>query len=124
MDSRDEFPDKQMRMGQEMEGSEEIQVLKDAEAYYSSMINSREEEIIQMLGKDTKILDEIMEEMKELDKNYNQLKNDLKDDIANDEIIEAMVQNYRMKLFILEDILNQLQKTNTQKDEEVNKVRL
>jgi hypothetical protein len=124
MDRREELLGEQAPTEQEMEGSEEIQVLKDAEAYYSSMINSREEQIIQMLGNDTKILDEIMEEMKELDQHYNQLKNDLKDDIASEEIIEAMVQNYRMKLFILEDILNQLQKTNTQKDEEVNKVRL
>jgi hypothetical protein len=124
MDSRDGLTKEQSKMGQDLEGFDEIQVLKDAEAYYSSMINSREEQIIQILGNDTKILDEIMEEMKELDMNYNQLKNDLKDDIASEEIIEAMVQNYRMKLFILEDILNQLQKTNTQKDEEVNKVRL
>lgn len=111
-------------MGQDMEGFEELQVLKDAEAYYTSMINSKEEQILQILGNDNKVMDQIMEEMNGLDDIYIQLKNDLKDDVANEEIIEAMVQNYRMKLFILEDILNQLQKTNTNRDEEVKKISL
>ena len=108
----------QTQMGQDLEGLEELQVLEDAEAYYTSMINTREEQIIQLLGDNQKVKDEIMVEMNELDDIYVQLKNDLKDDVANEEIIEAMVQNYRMKLFILEDILKQLQKTNTNKDEE------
>lgn len=125
MDSRDAGSlMEQTQMGQDMEGLEEMQVLKDAEAYYTSMINTREEEIIHLLGDNQKVKDEIMEEMNELDDIYVQLKNDLKDDVANEEIIEAMVQNYRMKLFILEDILKQLQKTNTSKDEEVKKIRL
>jgi hypothetical protein len=114
----------QTQMSQDMEGFEDMQVLKDAEAYYTSMINAREEQLIKLLVDDKEILNDIMEEMKELDEIYVQLKKDLKDDVANEEIIEAMVQNYRMKLFILEDILNQLQKTNTNKDEEVKKVRL
>ena len=112
------------QIGQDMEGLEEFQVLKDAEAYYTSMINSKEEQILQILGNDNKVMGQIMEEMNELDEIYIQLKNDLKDDVANEEIIEAMVQNYRMKLFILEDILNQLQKTNTNRDEEVKKISL
>ncbi len=125
MDSRREGSlMEQTQMSQDMEGIEELQVLKDAEAYYTSMINTKEEQIIQLLGDNKKVMDEIMDEMNELDNIYVQLKNDLKDDVANEEIIEAMVQNYRMKLFILEDILNQLQKTNTSKDEEVKKIRL
>ena len=114
----------QTQMGQDMEGLEELQVLKDAEAYYTSMIDSKEEQILQILGEDNQVMNDIMEEMNELDEIYVQLKNDLKDNVANEEIIEAMVQNYRMKLFILEDILKQLQKTNTNSDEEVKKIRL
>lgn len=114
----------QAQAGQDMEGFEDIQVLKDAEAYYTSLISAREEQLVQLLGDDKKILEDIMEEMKELDEIYIQLKRDLTDDVSNEEIIEAMVQNYRMKLFILEDILNQLQKTNMNNDEEVKKARI
>jgi len=46
---------------------------------------------------------------------YEELKNDLDDHAANQEIIEAMIQNYRLRLGILEQILAQLiEKNETQ----------
>ena len=52
----------------------------------------------------------------ELDEVFEELKNDLKDDSDNEEVIEAMIQNYRLKLQILNEMLEQLNKAN--KDEE------
>ena len=47
----------------------------------------------------------------ELEGVFEDLKKDLKDDSDNQEVIEAMIQNYRIKLEILEEMLLQLNKT-------------
>jgi len=39
---------------------------------------------------------------------YEAIKNDLKDNVANDQIIEAMIQNYRLKLRILEELQSEI----------------
>ena len=56
--------------------------------------------------------------MLELDSTYAQLKLDLKDNVANEQIIEAMIQNYRIKLQILEKMLDHLKamKNNNHKE--------
>jgi hypothetical protein len=46
--------------------------------------------------------------MSELDSVYIDLKADLKDNMANQEVIEAIIENYRMKISILEDLLKQI----------------
>ena len=53
-------------------------------------------------------------DMEELDEVYNELKEDLKDNASNPEVIEAMILNYRVKLEILEDLLNQLKEKENQ----------
>ena len=40
-----------------------------------------------------------------------ELKDDLNDNADNDEVIQAMIQNYRIKLEILEEMLNQIKST-------------
>lgn len=102
---------------QQGENPEELQMLIDAEAYYSSQIQSAEDQIYHLTGNNPGIKNEIQIEMSELDSIYVQLRNDLNDNVSNEEIIEAMIQNYRMKLYILEDVLNQLKRTNTSDDE-------
>jgi hypothetical protein len=49
--------------------------------------------------------------MVELDKVFEELKRDLKDNSDNEEVIEAMIQNYRIKLEVLDEILTQLKKS-------------
>ena len=102
----------------ENEGSsEELQVLMDAEAFYTSQIQTAEEQISIYTTNDPELKTEINEEMAELDQSYLQLKKDLNDNVSNEEIIEAMIQNYRMKLSILEEVLYQVKKSNTNEDE-------
>jgi hypothetical protein len=97
-----------------------IPVLVEAKAYYSSQINNMEEQVYSLAGDDTHIRTEIDTEFEELDRVFNELKADLKDNAANEEVIEAMIQNYRIKLQILEEILMQLKNAdehNTEDDE-------
>ena len=56
----------------------------------------------------------LADDMEELDEVYLELKEDLKDNVSNPEVIEAMVLNYRVKLEILEDLLNQLNEKENQ----------
>ena len=61
-------------------------------------------------------LEESQFDLTELDSIYSSLREDLKDDVANEEVIEAMVQNYRLRVEILEEMLLFLneQNSNTQ----------
>lgn len=100
---------------------ENIPVLVEARAYYSSQINSMENQVYQLTGQDSPIKHDIEAEFEELDKVFDELKSDLNDDAANEEVVEAMIQNYRIKLQILEEILYQLKNAdekNTQYNED------
>jgi hypothetical protein len=50
--------------------------------------------------------------MKLLDEEYKSLKNDLKDDADSEEVINAMIEYYRLKLEMLGKILLEIQKNN------------
>jgi len=43
-----------------------------------------------------------------MDSIYSSLRKDLKDNINNKEVVEAMIQNYRIRLDILENMLQQI----------------
>ena len=58
------------------------------------------------------MLAEINDELSVLDSVYNGLRSDLADNIANDEVVEAMIQNYRLKLKILEDLQRYFRETS------------
>jgi len=88
----------------------QIPELAEAEAYYTSLVNSKLAEINKQLSDDPELHQKILKDVSELDNMYEDLKKDLYDNIATQEIVEAMIQNYRLKLEILEEILNDLQK--------------
>ncbi|MEZ5196206.1 MAG: hypothetical protein R2764_07360 [Bacteroidales bacterium] len=94
------------------EENENVKELMEAEVYYSSQINTAREQIFQLSGSNQELIDEIDLDMQELENIFGELKNDLKDNSDNEEVIEAMIQNYRIKLEVLTEILSQLQKSN------------
>jgi len=81
------------------------QELAEASDYYTSEINFR-------LAAARELVDDqsIFEDIDELDKAFAELKNDLKDDADNEEVIIAMMENYQLKLKILDRILKHLRK--------------
>lgn len=106
----------------ETEDGEMYQELMEAEFYYSSQIEQRKEEFYQMAGKNTPLREEINIELSELDKIFRDLKEDLKDNADNEEVVVAMIQNYRLKLEILEEILLQLDTSNDKKKDYENEI--
>ena len=104
-----------------MEASyDNIPMLMEARVYYSGLISNMENEVYSIAGDNSTISQDIKIEFDELDKVFNELKNDLNDDADNQEVIEAMIQNYRIKLQILEEILTQLKNTENQNNTQEN----
>ena len=99
---------------------DKIPELAEAKAYYTSQVNTKLAEIEPMLEGNPELGDDIMKDLSELDSVYNNLKADLLDNIANKEIIEAMIQNYRLKLEILEELQMELLNDDKNEDYETN----
>ncbi|MBN2274060.1 MAG: hypothetical protein JXR41_15840 [Bacteroidales bacterium] len=85
-----------------------IPELQEAEMYYSGLISQKLQEIEPILLNCPGVEEELKFEMSELDSLYTDLKNDLKDNIANQEVIEAIIENYRLRIDILEELLSEL----------------
>lgn len=99
------------------EASPIVRELIEAEAYYSAQINQKKDEVFRLTASNPEVRHEIDMELVDLDQVYNELKEDLKDNAANEEVIEAMIQNYRLKLEILEEMLMVLKQTNESQNE-------
>ena len=57
-------------------------------------------------------------ELAALDNIYMELEIDIKDNIDSEEVVSAMIENYRLKLELLESILNQIRKQGIEEDDE------
>lgn len=85
--------------------------LAEAELYYSSQIKYKKKELFSLTEDSPALQKDINSDLTELDAILLELKADLKDNAANQEVIEAMMQNYMLKLEILEDMLKQIKPT-------------
>lgn len=83
--------------------------LADTEAFYTAQINEK----IELIEVASGALDPlVISQMALLDEEYVSLKNDLKDHADSEEVINAMIEYYRLKLAMLEKILTEIQKNN------------
>ncbi len=78
--------------------------LAEAQAYYTSQIAYK-----MSLAQSKPGGEELFRDIEELDKAFADLKNDLKDNADNEEVIIAMIENYQLKLKILDRLLKELQ---------------
>jgi hypothetical protein len=88
--------------------------MMETEQYYSQMVSERYRELKPFLTANPAAEEMLSTDMDELDEVYSELKEDLKDNASNPEVIEAMILNYRVKLEVLEDLLNQLKEKENQ----------
>ncbi len=102
----------------------DIPELREAEIYYTNRVVNKLEELTPLIQQDPELQIELNSDLHELDSIYTELQKDLMDNIANDEVVEAMIQNYRLKLEILEDLLEQLQKTSKNEENEKNELEI
>ena len=82
--------------------------LKEAEAYYTTLLNQKMDELKPVMANCPALAEELNYDMSELDSVYTDLKRDLKDNMANQEVVEAIIENYRLKIRILEELLSEI----------------
>lgn len=86
--------------------------LKETEIYYRNILNSLYREAAPLLTSHPDIDRELTEDISHLDSIYLDIKKDLRDNVANQEVIEALIQNYRIRIRLLDDMLNLLKEEN------------
>ncbi len=82
----------------------------EAETFYKLRVTQMLKKVDKIPDSYKDLKENAYQEMDELDRFYVQLKNELGENIPNREILESMIQTYRLKLEILEDILAQYEK--------------
>lgn len=84
--------------------------LAEVEQYYKQEIGQKVSLVKTKLGDSP-----LLEDLEQMDAAFAELKADLKDNVDNQEVIEALMDNYRLKLEILERILIELEHEQTTK---------
>jgi hypothetical protein len=79
--------------------------LKETEIYYNNLVNSIYLEAKPLLTANPDVQRELVTDISHIDSICSEIKKDLKDNVANQEVVEALIQNYRIKIQLLEDML-------------------
>lgn len=87
----------------------EVQELMEAEAYYAQEVTGKMQEIEKCYEVNPELRMEIEGDLNELEVMYRSLKNDLRDNIANKEVIEAMIENNRNRVKLVDEVLEQIE---------------
>lgn len=97
---------------QDQESNQAWTEFEEAELYYASEISEKVDEIRQLEAGD-----ELLEEIDFLKVEYENLKKEMQTGADPAKIIAAMIENYRLRLEILEEILLELKEGNNDENE-------
>lgn len=86
----------------------ELRELIEAEAFYAQQVNGKLKEIRKCYYTNPELKEEIETDLNELENMYNVLKKDLQDNISNKMVIEAMIDNNRNRLKLVDEVLEQI----------------
>lgn len=87
--------------------------MAETEQYYSMMIS---EKMLEIEANGQWIDPAVIRDLKSLDQAYTELRSDLGDNLDNDEVITAMITNYKIKLEVLNRILVQIKEVKNEAD--------
>jgi len=82
--------------------------LIESEIYYNNLIHDLYLQATPLLTNNPDIEEELINDLSQLDSICADIKKDLRDNVANQEVVEALINNYRIKIRILKDMLNTL----------------
>ncbi|MFY0599205.1 MAG: hypothetical protein JXR03_06005 [Cyclobacteriaceae bacterium] len=99
-------------VGQSQNNDDSLSELSEVEYYYQNEIEAKLSLVKTMV--DDPLL---MADLELMDMAFADLKADLKDDVDNAEVVEAMMENYRLKLKILEKILEEISENEEDRDD-------
>lgn len=86
--------------------------LVESEIYYNNLINDLYSKATPLLTGNPDLKKELLDDMSQLDSICADIKRDLRDNVDNQEVIEALITNYRIKTQILEDMLEVLRQND------------
>jgi len=86
----------------------------EVEEYYINTINTNVNEIKNFNFYEQEQKKMLLDELKQMDSLYIFLQKDLKNNPTDERVINAMIHHYQMKLYLLQQIINQLNKINNQ----------
>lgn len=93
------------------------QELYEIDNHYKLLVNNQ----IKLIKSNSNLSDEDQDDflllIEDLDAEYNKLKKELKTGVNNERIIEAIINNYRIKIQLMEDLLDRLYPIKTNLDE-------
>lgn len=87
--------------------------LSEAEVFFTEQVNLKKAEVLAYSSSNNEATKQIMLELEKLELQYIDLKEELEVNRDNAQIINAMIENYRMRLSVLERLLEQLKRSNT-----------
>lgn len=87
--------------------------LAETEAFYTMQID---EKLSLIKLQKEKLDSELLQQMETFDADYQVLKKDLKENADSEEVINAMIEHYRLKLALLEKIFSEIEKDNVIQD--------
>jgi hypothetical protein len=86
----------------------DLKELLEAEAFYAHRVDSKLKEIRKCYFTFPELKEEVETDLNELEDMYQILKTDLKDNVSNKTVIEAMIENNRYRLKLVDDVLEQI----------------
>lgn len=86
----------------------ELQELMEAEAYYAQEVDLKIREIRKCYQTNPELKTEVESDLNELQEMYDTLRKDLRENIARKTVIEAMIENNRIRLKLVDQVLSQI----------------
>jgi hypothetical protein len=86
----------------------DLRELIEAEAFYASQVNEKMDEIRKCYVIYPEIKEDVEMDLNELQQMYNVLKTDLKENVSKKTVIEAMIENNRYRLKMVDEVLDQI----------------
>jgi hypothetical protein len=90
--------------------------LIETEHYYETLVTSVFSRANTLFASYPGLEKEIRADIGELEQIGRELRADLKDNIANKEVVEALIRNYRLRIQLLEDLMENLPDENDKKE--------
>ncbi|MCU0450284.1 MAG: hypothetical protein MUC97_10670 [Bernardetiaceae bacterium] len=85
--------------------------LQQAEQQYDGVIKAKLQQVKQ--HHDQRLISELLGDIEALELEYQGLKNDLNDGANNSQVVAAMIENYRIRIMLLEEFLKEIDKEAT-----------
>ncbi len=89
--------------------AEKYPEIHEMESFYQVQLD-RQMQVVKAANISTTLAENNLDE---LEKVYKELKNDLKDNADNQRVLEAMIQNYRLRLLVLQELLERVKNVPT-----------